>query len=173
MTQNQNRLTRRRALATAAWSAPVIVAASAAPAYATSSGAAVLRAPDPSFNLLGNRITIISIYTNFGTGPAASMMVTATLTPTVGTLIDQNPTVSHPDFSFVSKTTSPTGAQVLTFTKVNPQIPAGDEGRLQFEVNMNLGAGNLRVLEVALVPTVPPPSTAAASQNTLTHQGLP
>jgi hypothetical protein len=169
-------LTRRRVVrtaGTAAWAAPVIVAASGAPAYAVSPSAAVLTAIDPSFLILGNRIRISVTYTNRGTGPAGSMTVTVTLTPVAGTLIDQDPPMQHPDFVFVDRTSGPGGAQVLNFMKVDPQIPVDGDGSLSFDVFMDLGPGGVRTLEVVQVPTVPPPSTAESSQNTFTGVGLP
>lgn len=167
-------LTRRRLVrtaGTAAWTAPVIVAATAAPAHASSVNAAILRAPDPTFLVLNNRITIISQYKNFGTGTAASMMVTVTLTPVVGTLADQNPAGLDPAFAFISRTSSPAGVQVLSFMKVDPQIAPDDVARLMFDVLMDPGLGGVRTLDVSLAPTVPPPSTAAPSEGQFTSTG--
>jgi hypothetical protein len=166
-----------RTAATAAWAAPVIVAASAAPAYAGSPTAAVLRAPDPTFLRLGDAITIISQYDNFGTGAAASMMVSVTITPTSGTLVDADPTGVRSGFSFVDRTTSPSGGQVLNFIKNAPQIPPGDQTldrRLQFTISHAPDSvSGVRAGQVAIAPVVPPPSTAAASQGTYTSTEEP
>jgi hypothetical protein len=174
--ENRPDATRRtvvRTAATAAWTAPVIVAASAAPVYAATPSAAVLQAPAPTVSLLGNAITIRSSYQNLGTGPADSMSVTVTVTATVGSITASEPVMENDTFAFVSQSGNAT-ERVYTFVKVAPQIAAGDDATLAFTYAHIAAPGtSQRAATVSLAPVVPPPSTAQATSGNYTSSEQP
>ncbi len=169
-------LSRRRLVKTAgnaAWAAPVIVAASAAPAYASSGSAAVLQAPAPSVSLLGNAITIRSRYQNIGTGPADSMTVTVTVTASVGSITASEPVMENDAFAFASQSGNAT-TRAYTFVKVAPQIAVGDNATLAFTYAHIAAPGtSQRAANVSLAPVVPPPSSAQATSGNYTSNEQP
>lgn len=162
------RLSRRQVVRTAAhaaWTAPLIAAASAAPAFAGTVGAAAIVTGQPSFTIPTSHIRASTLISNQGVAAPASMMVTVTIAPTAGTLQNVDPRLLSNDFSFVSRTSGPGGSQTLVFSKDSPQIPPGGSTDLRFDFFQDPGAVVGRAGLLTVSPSVPPPSTAASNSN--------
>jgi hypothetical protein len=161
-------ITRRRVVTTVghtAWAAPVIVAATAAPAFAGSlPGAAVITTTSPTFTIPPQHVRAAVAFNNSGTAAPASMTITVTITPTQGSLQDVDPEVNSAGYEFVNRVNNVNGSQTLTFTKLDPQIPAGTSSGFSVDFFADpdpitgATAGNY-----AVSPSVPPPGSATSS----------
>ncbi len=160
--------TRRRVVTTAghlAWSTPVILAAAAAPAMAAS-GAAAIACGQPTTTRPNDEIRVSCIISNLGNVAPESMSVTVTLTPLVGTLQQRTPVSNDPSFLYVGRTIQPSGAHVLTFTKVDPQIAPSTSATMRFSFWTTAdGTSTLRKGTIDVLPSVPAPGTAAGNAN--------
>lgn len=163
-----------RTAASAAWAAPVIVAATSTPAHAAS-GAAVMTTTQPSFTPVFDRIRASCRVANSGTVAPASMTVTVTISPLVGTLRDQDPTlITNGDFAFVSRSTdATTGQQTITYMKLNPQIAPNADAQFTIDFFQDSGAGEIRNGTYTVSPSVPPPGTAAPATEDYLSIGEP
>ncbi len=159
-------VTRRQVVTTAghlAWSTPLIVAASAAPAFAAS-GAAAIVTSQPSFTIPTSHVRVTTQIRNQGTVAPASMLVTVQLTPTQGGLQDVDPTVLGTDFILTDRTAGPTaGSQILTFAKTEPQVPPATTTTLRFDFFATSSPGGIKQGNVFVSPSVPVPGTATSN----------
>ena len=123
--QQSTGLSRRTVVRTAAhsaWVAPVIVAASAAPAFAASGPAAV------TTSVTGSRtdgtLTITVTLTNANTGPAGAttLVVTATPAPVTGSTIQSSdPAITNAEGWVFTTRSGNSGGRTYNFT--NPNVP--------------------------------------------------
>ncbi len=112
---------RRNVLKGAAWSAPVVVMASAAPAYAVSGEAALTTVIEQASNEVRDGddvLTVITRVTNLNTGSPGLVTLVFTVQPTGGTIESADPTVLNvgAGFVFVSKEAVGAGGYSYTFT---------------------------------------------------------
>ncbi len=165
-------LTRRRVVGTAAhaaWAAPVIVAASAAPAFATSHSttpAAIATIISAPIAREGNNVIVPVTFTNAG-GPTHSLTADVQITTTLGGINSTQPPVRSAGWvrsqdAMVTLTTT----MDVQFSKTDPQV--GESGTvedttlLEFSFNAFFQNGFLNG-NISVVPTVTgaPGSTAA------------
>ena len=165
--QSGGNVTRRtivRTTAHAAWVAPVILAATAAPAMAAS-GAAVITATTPSFTIPQSHIRASLTFSNSGTVAPASMTVTVTIMPLQGTLQDVDPRINPgTEFALNSRVVNADGSHTITFTKLDPQIPAS--GSAPFSIDFFQDPDpttGFRTGIYTVVPSVPFPGQATGS----------
>jgi hypothetical protein len=167
-------VSRRRIIgtaATAAWTAPVIVAASGTPASAAAgSGQALIVTPPPTYTPVFQRIRASSRLTNNGSGTPGSMPVTVTIRPTEGMLADQDPVFVDDDFAFVSRMDNLDGSRTLNFVKVAPQIAPGQAAFLTFDFIHIADDLNRRTGNVTVVPA-PDPGTAVPGSSNYSSSG--
>jgi len=160
------RTSRRAVLRTAghaAWAAPVIVAASAAPAMAVSGAAAITTTP-PSFTIPLEHVRAAVTFANRGMVAASSMTVTITITPLQGTLRDVPPRINSAGFSLVRSVVNDDGSQTIVLAKLDPQIEPGDTAPLSLDFFQDPdGTTGFRTGLFTVTPTVPLPGQALGS----------
>ncbi|WP_323791930.1 hypothetical protein [Nocardioides sp.] len=115
---------RRKVLKGAAWTAPVVVMASAAPAFAVSGPAALTTIIEEAYNEVRDEVTVLTVITevtNANTGSPGAVTTVFTVLPTGGTITDADPTVLNlgAGFVFVSKAAAGVGGYSYTFTNGN------------------------------------------------------
>lgn len=164
--QSGGSVTRRtivRTTAHAAWAAPVILAATAAPAMAAS-GAAVITTTVPSFTIPQSHIRASLTFSNSGTVAPVSMSVTVTISPLLGTLQDIDPRINSAGFGLTSRVVNADGSHTIMFTKLDPQIPASGSApfSLDFFQDPDPTTG-FRTGVYTVVPSVPVPGQAAGN----------
>lgn len=148
-----------RSLAHAAWAAPVIVAASAAPAFAVSGPAAV------TTTVSGSRtdavLTIAITLTNSNTGPAGvtTLVVTATPLPATGsTISSSDPVITNADGWVFTTRSGNSGGRTYNFS--NPNVPGAPtstgtaQSTLIFTVPVGAGLAAPSSGTITAVPTV-------------------
>lgn len=123
--------------ATAAWTAPVIVAVSAAPALAASSplGPAVIATTIGLVTRNRNTVTVPVTFTNTG-GPTTALVAAVRIVASAGGINSVQPTVNSPDWRRgKDATVLATVTMEAEFVKLDPQLGS------------NLGVDNATTLE--------------------------
>ncbi len=156
MSDSTGGASRRKILKGAAWTAPVVVMASAAPAFAAS-GPAALTTRIEAYDG-GGKLTVIPTITNANTGAAGHTTLAITATPTVGTISDADPVLlsSGAGFVFVSRTAGPGPARNYLFETANVPGASSPTGTapvaFAFEVPVT-GPANQSSGTITAVPT--------------------
>lgn len=160
-------LTRRRVLSTAgtaAWTAPVIVAATAAPAVASSGS--LVSTTDVQGSRAGGMLTVSATFTNQSPVPTSAMNVQVVLDAIQGTIQSADPASVTGGFSFMSRSGN-SGGRTYVFTKDAPQLsgsatPGTATATLTFEVPATPDAipGGLSTGTITATPS-PTPSAGS------------
>ena len=122
MSDHASGASRRNVLKGAAWTAPVVVMATAAPAYAVSGEAALTTVVESAYNEVRdevNVLTVITKVTNANTGAPGLTTLVFTLQPTGGTIVDADATVLNVGAGFVFATKAPAGVGGFRYTFTN------------------------------------------------------
>lgn len=120
-----------------------------------------------TFRTTPTTMDLAANWRNLGTGVSPSMDVAVTITATVGTLTMDPIVMGNPAFELVQRNQTGGAQMVLTFRKLDPQIPVGGNATLDFTFGFTPGAGGVRSVEANVVPTVPAPHTATPSYRSL------
>lgn len=139
--------TRRAVIRTAghtAWAAPVIIAATTAPAFAASGAAAITTVIGGARSgTLGDTLTITTTLTNSNTGAGGATTLVVQATPTTVTTINGGaPTNVTAGWTFAGEDGTP-DSRIYTFTRPDIEgaaTPAGTSTTpLAFDVTLTLG----------------------------------
>lgn len=164
-------VTRRRVVTTAAhaaWTTPVVLAVTGAPATASSlPGGPLLVAGQPTFTPVFSRIRVSTPITNNGTATPTATTVGVILTPVAGTITDRELDVRSAAYALVSRTPGPTpGAQTLSFRKVDPQIAPGGRADLTFDFYAEPAPGDPLEQRRGTVTVSPAPEPGTGTSST-------